>query len=162
MIKLLLLLSVGIILYATLWREKGGGGLQLRLFWTIEYAWRTHSAIYWYFIVGNIVLPFGFFFTLCFDKVKTLPTVLAGFLLSGFIELTQYVTDRGLCELDDLFHNTWGALLGCYMAVIFLGLVLKRDGKCLPQLRRAVLGVLLTIGLFVVLIGINRPGYMGI
>jgi glycopeptide antibiotics resistance protein len=39
-------------------------------------------------------------------------TVLAGFIVSLFIELTQYITGRGLCELDDVVHNTIGAFAG--------------------------------------------------
>ena len=43
---------------------------------------------------------------------KTKMTVLAGFIVSLFIELTQYITGRGLCELDDVVHNTIGAFAG--------------------------------------------------
>lgn len=28
------------------------------------------------------------------------------------LEITQYFTGRGLCEFDDVFHNTLGACIG--------------------------------------------------
>ena len=36
----------------------------------------------------------------------------AGFLFSAFIEIMQLVTTRGLCETDDVLHNTLGAIVG--------------------------------------------------
>lgn len=61
--RFLFLLSIAIILYATLYREAGQGDIELHLFWTIKRAWSEHSGYYWYLILGNIVLfmPFGFF-----------------------------------------------------------------------------------------------------
>lgn len=31
---------------------------------------------------------------------------------SAGIEITQYITGRGLCEFDDVFNNTLGAFVG--------------------------------------------------
>lgn len=36
----------------------------------------------------------------------------AALAFSVFIEATQYFTGRGLCEFDDVFHNTLGACIG--------------------------------------------------
>jgi glycopeptide antibiotics resistance protein len=33
-------------------------------------------------------------------------------MFSAAIEITQYFTGRGLCEFDDVFHNTLGACIG--------------------------------------------------
>lgn len=35
-----------------------------------------------------------------------------GFMFSVLIEVLQLVTTRGLCETDDVFHNTLGAIAG--------------------------------------------------
>ena len=68
----LFLLSIAVILYATLYRESGQGDIRLQLFWTIKRAWRDHSGYYWYLILGNIALfmPFGFFLTAVLRKPK--------------------------------------------------------------------------------------------
>ena len=39
--------------------------------------------------------------------------------LSAFIEILQLLTSRGLCELDDVFHNMIGAAIGIGIAMAF-------------------------------------------
>lgn len=39
--------------------------------------------------------------------------ILFGISFSVIIEVLQYVTHTGLCETDDVIHNTIGVLLGC-------------------------------------------------
>jgi len=39
--------------------------------------------------------------------------------LSLGIEILQLVTSRGLCELDDVFHNVIGAVIG--VGVVMIG-----------------------------------------
>ena len=41
--------------------------------------------------------------------------VIFAFLLSFVIEILQALTHRGLCEIDDIVHNTVGAWLGCLL-----------------------------------------------
>jgi glycopeptide antibiotics resistance protein len=45
--------------------------------------------------------------------------VLLGFLTSLSIELLQLVLKRGLFEFDDMFHNTFGVILGYGIMWIF-------------------------------------------
>lgn len=40
--------------------------------------------------------------------------------LSLAVILIQYVMGTGLCELDDLMHNTFGAFVGYQMFLVFL------------------------------------------
>ena len=42
-------------------------------------------------------------------------TVIAGCLFSGTIEIMQYITGRGLTEVDDVITNTIGAVVGVLM-----------------------------------------------
>ena len=76
----------------------------------------------------NVVLfvPFSFLLGLIFPKQKHWLWVLTGFLLSFAIELIQLVSHRGLCEFDDVFHNTLGALFGGLLLRMFLRQPLKR------------------------------------
>lgn len=45
------------------------------------------------------------------------PWVAAG--ISVGIEILQLITARGLCEFDDVFHNTLGAVIG--VGVVMIG-----------------------------------------
>lgn len=80
--RFLFLLSIAVILYATLYREAGQGDIELRLFWTIKRAWSEHSGYYWYLILGNIALfmPFGFFLTAILQKPDWKKAAMMGFV----------------------------------------------------------------------------------
>ena len=157
----LLLFWVFTILSATFFGrlENGSGGhsLNLKLFWTLQKAWAEHDGLYWYYIIGNILLfvPFGFLFPLADTRMQNwLAVTFAGAVLSLLIELTQYVTGTGLCELDDLFHNTWGTFIGYQ---VFLAGQRRRGEGWLPFLY--LIGVCL---FFAILLYINRPDWTGI
>lgn len=77
--------------------------------------------------VGNIVmfLPIGFCLPLLW-RVKARWGVLAGALISLFIELSQLRLARGT-DVDDLILNTLGAFLG---ALLFLLLHRLAPGLC--------------------------------
>lgn len=63
-------------------------------------------------IIANIVLfiPIGMMLEILSGNLKR--SIIIGFLLSVVIELTQLITYRGLCEVDDVIHNTGGVLAG--------------------------------------------------
>ena len=77
--------------------------------------------------VKNILffIPFGLWFPKkimksSFFRDKQWITVLTiGMLFSVFIEITQYITCRGLCELDDVLCNGLGALIGFWLYIAF-------------------------------------------
>ena len=157
----LFLLSIAVILYATLYRESGQGDIRLQLFWTIKRAWRDHSGCYWYLILGNIALfmPFGFFLTAVLRKPDWKKTALTGFAFSAAIEVTQVLLDKGLGELDDVLHNTWGSLMG-YCAAVILGFLFGRKKKRYEgNVKGASLFFGMTILTFAILILYNRPDW---
>lgn len=115
--RLLLLFEIYTILSATLLRRSAfvGDHLNLYPFWTLRYAWINHSWLHWYNIAGNMLLflPLGFLLPAAFTLFKQMRRVLlAGLALSVLVEIIQYVTHLGLCELDDMINNTYGTLLG--------------------------------------------------
>lgn len=73
-------------------------------------------------VTANILLffPEGFFGALLLkDRNKPVwPMVLFGFLLSVGIEAAQYYWQLGFAELDDVFSNTLGTVLGALAAKI--------------------------------------------
>lgn len=89
--------------------------IELCPFWCVMEAWSGQNYYYWYLIVGNILLfiPIGVILPLAFKKMqKYIITVLVGLSFSLLVELTQLVLHLGLCEVDDLIHNTLGCALG--------------------------------------------------
>lgn len=71
-------------------------------------------------ILLNVALfvPIGFLLGGIMHK-GFLKVLLTGFLLSSLIELLQFVSGRGLCETNDVVHNTVGCMLG-YAAAMSL------------------------------------------
>jgi glycopeptide antibiotics resistance protein len=76
----------------------------------------SYNSVKW--AVENVLMfvPFGIFFKLIFRRSNIFFAFSAGLLCSFGIEYTQYYTDRGNFEVDDLMTNTLGALVG-YLAV---------------------------------------------
>lgn len=170
----LLLFWVFTILSATYFGrlETENGSLRLELFWTIKKAWSEHQGLYWYYIIGNILLfiPLGFLLPLADKQLsKCLFTTLVGAGLSLFIEITQYVTRTGLCELDDLLHNTLGTFTGYQCFVVFHCLTdqirSRQDARRRFDKHLWGLSLAYLIGLcllFVGLFAINKPDWTGV
>lgn len=61
-----------------------------------------------------VMIPIGLLLPLIYHRYRhpLLLTALTGFALSVLTELLQYITHLGLCELDDILHNTLGCLIG--------------------------------------------------
>lgn len=75
----------------------------------------------------NIALgiPVGFLLSFIMLKRSWWKAAVVGFLFSSVIELSQLVFRRGLCELDDIFHNTLGAVVG-YGLGLFMVLAIRK------------------------------------
>ncbi len=85
----------------------------------------TPDHLYWFMqIFLNIFLfvPFGFLLPCTHMRFRNwMTTVSLGWLMSGLIEMMQYITGRGVMEVDDVIHNTLGALCGFVLyEIIFL------------------------------------------
>ena len=77
----------------------------------------------------NILLyiPVGFLVGLIAPKHKLLAAILVGLFLSETIECSQLIWHRGTFDVDDLFNNTVGALLGGLIVVLTLWIRKKRN-----------------------------------
>lgn len=86
--------------------------------------------------IGNILvfIPISFFSLLLYKEPKRplLSCLLRGLLISLFIEFVQFFIERG-CDIDDLWLNTLGALLGY---VIYKALE-KRCGRFFSKFKLA-------------------------
>lgn len=111
-------LYIGFVLWITLIdREFGERRSMLTPFW--EYAKvisNDRRSFYIGQIIGNVLLlmPLGFLVSFLpkLQNVKLKKVLLCAMCFSIFIELTQFITGRGLMEFDDVFNNTVGAVFG--------------------------------------------------
>lgn len=51
---------------------------------------------------------------------KTKKILLSGICLSGIIEVSQFAFFKGLCETDDVMHNTFGCAIGYFGFLVLL------------------------------------------
>ncbi len=115
---LLVIWSFVVLSYTIIGRESGEQSMSLRLYASYQYAqiqpelYRENFMNILMFFPGGLLLsellPFG----LSWWK-KVLQTIIPLMFLSIGIEFCQYYFGLGLCETDDVFHNTTGALFGC-------------------------------------------------
>lgn len=94
-------------------RSYHGSHIQLEPFWSYKVPGEYRQIVY------NILffIPYGAILYLCFKKKwQVIVTTLA---LSVTVEVLQYVCRVGLCEIDDVVHNTLGVIIGMF-AVIFI------------------------------------------
>ena len=70
----------------------------------------------------NIALgiPVGFLLSFIFTHRSWWKAALVGFIFSSVIELSQLLLKCGLCEFDDVFHNTLGCVISYGVGVMML------------------------------------------
>ena len=89
--------------------------------------------LFWFVqIIFNIILfiPFGFFLPFLnrnFQRIQN--TVFTGVIFSIFIEIMQYITRRGLTDIDDVINNTIGAVVGYLLYKRFMRICENEDKK---------------------------------
>lgn len=100
------------------------GNINLHLFSSYKEAYISGLSSNWRNIILNILLfvPMGFLIPLLNKKLrKPYITIGIGFLISLLIEIIQAIAHIGICELDDIFNNTIGTVIGyCLFYAIFI------------------------------------------
>lgn len=106
-------------IFAVLWvtliyREFGEHRANLTPFW--EFANVVRNVERWFYIkqiIGNLIMlmPLGLMLPMM-KKVTWKQIFAVSCLFSVCIEITQFITGRGLMEFDDVFNNTAGAMIG--------------------------------------------------
>lgn len=113
--------STVVLIQAFFSREPGSRtGIDLTFFSTWGITMTEHA-----YFVENIMMfiPYGILFPIAFPVMrKGFLCVFSGFLCSVCLELMQFVTKRGYCQVDDILTNTLGAAVGilCYKVLILL------------------------------------------
>lgn len=128
----------------------------LHLFLAWREAWQRFTLQIWLNVLLNVALfvPLGMLLPFLGKLFRRWYAALAaGFLTSLAVELTQLITHRGMCDVDDLFTNTLGAVLGWCLAMFPLTLHARKAGwkqRCLaccavPLLFAAALGTVFAV-----------------
>lgn len=107
-------------------------------------AWNSWSLLAFQLIVFNVILfiPLGILLPLLNRKCNSLRAVFVialGFSL--FIELFQLTTHSGIFELDDIFHNTLGAVLGYLLFKVFRDLAKNKRVHFKSVMKAAIIPV---------------------
>ena len=111
LIEILIIYTLFILCMTLLFREETTGEhLQLELFWSYKVIGEE-----WLQMLGNVLLFIPLGLLLKSLGINTWLILLIGFTFSCSIEIIQYLLKIGLCELDDVFHNTLGTLIGLVM-----------------------------------------------
>lgn len=71
-------------------------------------------------IIMNVMvfIPVGFLLSAFANSMRWWKVMLTGFMISSSIEVMQFLFRRGFSELDDIFHNTIGCLIGLILWAI--------------------------------------------
>ena len=124
---------VMIVLYATLMRMSGMRiQYNLHLFKAWREAWNNYSIKNIANVLLNVAMfvPFGFLLPLLWKPCKKWYVAIpSGFVFSLLIELIQLLTRRGVCDVDDLFCNTLGAVIGYFLIMAALSIFVEKKWK---------------------------------
>ena len=104
---------------------------EIRRFYTKRHVFGDY--IVWMNIAGNIAafIPFGLFvMPVSNRRINFFETVIITFNVSLCVEIIQLVTKVGSFDVDDLFLNTIGGLIGAGIYVVYAMIERKRtNGK---------------------------------
>jgi len=98
------------------------GSMNLHFLSSYRDAWNTFTLRSWQFLILNIILfiPLGFLLPLMSKNFKNFyRTLIIALLFTFIIEIIQYVTGLGIFEIDDIFNNIIGAIIG-YGLIMFV------------------------------------------
>ena len=114
-----LLVYIGVLLCAVLFTRGSMGkeSLQTELFW----GYKTNDPkILYADNLYNILsyIPIGCLVGLIVPKHKLLTAMLLGLFLSETIECSQLIWHKGTFDVDDLFNNTVGAIMGALIVIL--------------------------------------------
>lgn len=93
--------------------------VELRLFWSYKHVHRGLCYLFYENIMNIAVfIPIGIVLGILLPLSRWWTVPLIGLLMSVLIELMQLGFHRGLCELDDMIHNTVGCFIGLLIACL--------------------------------------------
>lgn len=146
-IKKILLLIYGIsIIYLTLLNRTPEPERMawLTLFGSYRRAWiEQHEFILWG-LIDNVfmLIPLGILLPWIWNRCKLLQTMGIAAVISVTIECIQYITKLGYFDVDDIWNNLWGTLIGYGIYQCFNEIIVAKKEK------RGIRGLIIIFGLF--------------
>lgn len=131
------LLYLGVLLKITVFRSSFGsyplcshGQIELIPFVGLIQIFHNSVRVFLYLFVGNLIwfVPLGILLPLL-TKVQR-STILWGFLLSLYIEVSQYIFGTGVSEVEDLILNTAGTAIGYGLFLLLRKVWRRRKKSC--------------------------------
>lgn len=163
LVSIMLVGWAGLTVFATLFRnEPGFRQWNFHLFLAWREAWNQFTLQVWLNVLLNIALfvPLGILLPILARVFRKWYGMLsAGFGLSMAIELSQLILARGIWDVDDLFTNTLGAMVG--WGVMMLILTVREGGFRRKKLCLAYLSIpaAFTFALAAIFIGYSVKPY---
>ncbi|MFK4997990.1 VanZ family protein [Bacillus sp. N9] len=127
------------------------GVMDLSIFSSYREAWYGFSARHWQFVYLNIFMfvPFGILLPLLHSRFqKARWTIGLATLFTLSIESFQLITGFGVFELDDLFNNLLGAIIGYGITTGFMTMKRKGVKRSLFYFSPLLLAVVLSVSMF--------------
>lgn len=91
--------------------------IAVELFWS----WSSSQQLLWNNLINIAAfIPVGLLIGLIVPRYQLLVASLAGLFLSETFECFQLILRRGVFDVDDLFNNVVGALIGGLIAVVVI------------------------------------------
>lgn len=155
-ILMLFIMYIIIVICATFFSRNKGytGKINLSLFNSYREAYFTGSESNWINIILNIMLfvPMGFFLPLLSNKLnKNYITISIGLLITLSIEILQTVTTLGIFEIDDIFNNVLGTLIGYDLINIIMISTNKSESKRILKILIYMIPLFITITSFMII-----------
>jgi len=163
-LSLMLVGYLFIVISATILRKSGSFRREynLHLFRAWLEAWNNFSVKNWGNVLLNVALfvPLGALLPLLWKKCrKWYVTIPIGFGTSLAIELVQLVISRGICDVDDLFANTLGTVIGFFCIMAILALFNEKGRKLKPCLINTGLTLLPILAICSIFVSYNLKEY---
>jgi glycopeptide antibiotics resistance protein len=108
------------------------GDTNLHLFSSYKEAWNSFNSTTWRFIILNIfmLVPLGILLPLLNKRFCKFRWIFgATFLMTLIIETIQLITGYGIFELDDIFNNVLGAIIGYGIIMTIITFMENRKSK---------------------------------
>ena len=118
------------------------GWFNFRLFSGYLNAWNNWSLSEFQLIIFNMLMfaPLGFLLPLLSKRMRRFfPVLLASLAVCVSVEALQMLTHRGVFELDDMFHNTLGSMIGYFLAEAILACLERKKLIAKPILRALII-----------------------
>ncbi len=124
------------------------------LFSSYKEAYITGEKSAWLNLILNILIfiPMGFLLPLLSKKLnKWYKVVSVGFIITLIIEFTQLLRHVGIFEIDDIFNNTLGTIIGFFIIKIFFIIINKGERKKILKCVLCCMPLVLTILFFTII-----------